>query len=82
MRHAERWEAEAIAVLVCDFQSLVARAEALRSIVELRECTVRQVAMFFEVDSDVVVAAISLIPRAEVAAIKPLPALPALVKAA
>lgn len=82
MRHAERSEAEAIAVLVCDFQPLTARAEALRWIVELRECTVRQVAMFFEVDSDVIVAALSLIPSVMDAALQPLESVPALVKAA
>ncbi len=80
-RQAERWEAEAIAILVCDFQALNARAKALRSIVELRECTVRQVAMFFELEADVVVAALSLLPEAQAPVVQPV-ALPALVKAA
>jgi hypothetical protein len=63
-RRAERWEADAIAIVVCDLQPLAVRAEALRSIVELRECTVRQVAMFFELEADVAIAALSLVPEA------------------
>ena len=80
-RRAERWEADAIARLACDFEATEVRAAALRSICELRECTVRQAAMFFEVDSEIVVAAISLLPEA--AAVR-VPAIvqPALVKAA
>lgn len=62
-RRAERWEAEAIARLTCDFESTDVRAVALRSIAELRECTVRQVAMFFDVEGVIVVAAISLLPE-------------------
>jgi hypothetical protein len=87
-RRAERWEAEAIAILVCDFQPLSLRAAALRSIVELRECTVRQVAMYFELDAEVVIAALSLVPAAAQSVIQPLTPviqsanLPALVKAA
>ena len=87
-RRAERWEAEAIAILVCDFQPLSLRAAALRSIVELRECTVRQVAMYFELDAEVVIAALSLVPAAAQPVIQPLAPviqplnLPALVKAA
>ncbi len=80
-RRAERWEADAIAVLVCDFQPLALRAAALRSIVELRECTVRQVAMYFELDADVVIAALSLVPGAAQPVVRPA-LLPALVKAA
>jgi len=90
-RRTERWEADMIAILVCDFQPLHLRAAALRSIVELRECTVRQVAMFFELDAEVAIAALSLVPAAAKPLVQPLglpgptvPALapPALVKAA
>ena len=69
-RRAERVEAEAVSVLVCDFQPLAERAAALRRIVELRECTVRQVAMFFEVEAEVVVAALSLLPATAATAIE------------
>ena len=70
-RRAERWEADAIAILVCDFQPLGLRAAALRSIVELRECTVRQVSRFFELDADVAIAALSLVPAADQPMIQP-----------
>ena len=79
-RSAERWEADAIARLSCDFEATETRAAALRSICELRECTVRQAAMFFEVESEIVVMAISLLPAAAIC--MPAIQLPALVKAA
>ncbi len=62
-RHAERWEADAIGRLICEFENLETRAVALRHIAELRDCGVRQVAVFFDIDSEIVVTAISLLPN-------------------
>lgn len=80
-RRAERWEADAIARLTCDFELTDVRAVALRSIAELRECTVRQVAMFFDIEGEIVVAAISLLPEATAVSVPKL-ATTSLIKAA
>jgi hypothetical protein len=59
--HLERLEAQWIAELYCAEAPLAVRAAAFRSIVELRQCTARQVATFFEVDAAVVVRGLSLL---------------------
>jgi len=62
MRRAQRVEERWIEELICQFDSIDVRAAALRSIAELRETSIRVVATFFEVEMEVVVRALSLLP--------------------
>lgn len=64
VRRAERFEAQAISQLLCDFETIEVRAAALRQITALRDCGLRQVAMFFDIENEVVVAALMLQPDA------------------
>ena len=82
VRRAERFEAQAISQLLCDFETTEARASALRLIAELRDCGLRQVAMFFEVEVEVVVTALMLQPDAVATVSVPVATSVALTKAA
>jgi hypothetical protein len=81
-RRVTAWEVEQIACLLSGRRSLPERAAALRSIVELRGCSVRQAALFFDATDEVVLAALSLVRIAAPASSRSLPATRALVKAA
>ena len=82
VRRAERFEAQAISQLLCDFETTEVRASALRLIAALRDCGLRQVAMFFDVETDVVVAALMLQPDAVATVAVPAASSAAFVKAA
>lgn len=82
VRRAERFEAQAISQLLCDFETLEVRASALRLITALRDCSLRQVATFFEVETEIVVAALMLQPDAVATVAVPARTSVALVKAA
>jgi hypothetical protein len=70
-QRAARFESHAISRLLCDFETLEVRAVALRSIAELRECSIRQVADFFAIEDAVTIAALSLLPDAMVVVAQP-----------
>lgn len=72
-QRATRFESHAISRLICEFEAPEVRAIALRSIAELRECTVRQVAQFFAVEDAITVAALSLLPETVIAVSQPAP---------
>ncbi len=61
VRRVERAESRWIEQLVCEFGRLETRTTALRSLAELRGCSVRLVATFFEVEPPVVIRALSLL---------------------
>jgi len=61
-RRTERWEEQLIEQFTSDDESIAQRAVALRSLIELRQATARDVATFFDVDPRVVVASLSLLP--------------------
>lgn len=58
----ERWEEERVEQLHNQQLSTLERAIALRSIVELRYCTTRDVATFFAVPVEIVVCSMPLMP--------------------
>jgi hypothetical protein len=82
VRRAERFEAQAISQLLCDFEVTEVRASALRLIASLRDCSLRQVAMFFDVETEIVVTALMLQPDSIAAVAVPVAAHAALVRAA
>lgn len=82
MRRAERFESQAISQLLCDFENLEVRASALRLISALRDCSLRQVALFFDVETEVVVTALMLQPDAVATVAVPAMTSVALTKAA
>jgi len=60
-RHlAEKSEDHLIGRIVSD-ADIATRAAAIRGLAELRKCSVRQVTVFFDVECEVVVAALSLL---------------------
>ena len=80
LRRAERAEERWIEQLVCEFERVDVRATALRCVAELRGCSVRLVATFFDVEPQIVVQALSLLPVEQPVAVptsraKPQPAL-------
>ncbi len=82
VRRAERFEAQAISQLLCDFETTEIRAAALRLISALRNCSLRQVATFFAVETEIVVMALMLQPDAVATVAVPIMPSEALVKAA
>ncbi len=82
VRRTERFEVQAISQLLCDFETTEVRASALRLISALRDCSLRQVAMFFEIEVEVVVMALMLQPDAVATVAVPIMPSEALIKAA
>lgn len=82
VRRAERFESQAISQVLCDFETIEVRASALRLLASLRDCSIRQVATFFEVETEVVVTALMLQPDSVVTVTVPAAMPIALVKAA
>jgi len=82
VRRSERFESQAISQLLCDFETLEARASALRLISALRDCSLRQVAMFFEIETEIVVTALMLQPDAVATVAVPIMPSETLIKAA
>jgi hypothetical protein len=64
VRRVELLEAEMIECLCAIDLAVEARAVALRTIVELRDCTAREVATFFAIEPDVVIRGLSLLAEA------------------
>jgi hypothetical protein len=82
VRRAERFESQAISQLLCDFETTEVRASALRLISALRDCSLRQVAMFFDIETEVVVTALMLQPDAVATVTVPVMSSEPLIKAA
>ena len=82
VRRAERFESQTISQLLCDFETTEVRASALRLISALCDCSLRQVAAFFDIDTEIVVTALMLQPDAVETVAVPAIMPAALVKAA
>ena len=82
VRRTERFESQAISQLLCDFETTEVRASALRLISALRDCSLRQVAMFFDIETEVVVTALMLQPDAVTTVAVPVMSSEPLIKAA
>jgi hypothetical protein len=82
VRRAERFEAQAISQLLCDFETTEIRASALRLISALRNCSLREVATFFAVETEIVVTALMLQPDTLATVAVPIMPSASLIKAA